>query len=144
MKKQKEDVPLQYFERSYLWMVICIAVTAALAFFVYRLIEDVSPWAFIAGIPALLMLFQTLWLILNPYAIIYEDKFEIKQSVIHNKTWYYIDIKNVSEANGAGFDITYNDDDREKISTTGIRASHRNEFRNTVNKYVCKSLVERD
>jgi hypothetical protein len=82
--------------------------------------------------------------VLNPYAIIYEDKFEIKKSVIHNKVWYYIDIKNVGETTVYGFEITYNDNDLEKVTTAGIRSSHKDNFRKAVNHYVCKSLVERE
>jgi hypothetical protein len=91
VKKPKEDVPLQYFERSYILLAVCIAATVALCYWVYTLIQEVSPWSFIAAIPAVIMVFQTLWLILNPYAVIYEDKFEMKRSVIDNKIWYGID-----------------------------------------------------
>jgi hypothetical protein len=144
VKKQKEDVPLQYFERSYILLLLCFAALAGLAYITYVLIIAVNPWGFIVGIPTVILAFQTLWLVLNPYAVIYDDKFEIKKSFIHNKIWYYIDIKNVSESSGYGFDITYNDNDEEKITTAGIRSSHKAAFRNAVNHYVCKSLVERE
>jgi hypothetical protein len=144
VKKQKEDVPLKYYERSYALLGTCLALTAIFGYWAYTLIRDVSAWGFIVGIPTVVLGYQTLWLILNPFAIIYEDKFEVKRSVIHNKIWHYIDLKNVSEPNAKGFDVTYNDDDKENVSTAGIRPSHRQEFRNTVNHYVCKSLVERE
>jgi hypothetical protein len=144
VKKQKEEIPLKYFERSYLLLGICVLITGCFGYWAYTLVIDVNAWGFVVGIPAVVSGFQTLWLILNPFAVIYEDKFEVKQSVIHNKIWHYIDIKNVSELNNKGFQITYNDDDIESVSIAGIRPSHRAEFRDTVNHHVCKSLVERE
>ena len=78
---------------------------------------------------------------LNPFAVIYEDKFEFKKTMFSNKQWYFIDIKNVSEVTSGGFDIEYNDGDIEHISAFGIRPSHKKAFRDTVYHYVCKSLV---
>ncbi len=96
---------------------------------------------FICGIPTVIMFFQTLWIMLNPFAIIYEDKFEFKKTMFSNKQWYFIDIKTVEEVNPKGFKIIYNDGDEEIVSTFGIRASHKKAFRDAVNHYVCKSLV---
>jgi hypothetical protein len=144
VKKQKEEVPLQYFERNYGVLAIALAITLGLSYWSYIYIVDVNAWGFMIGAPAVMMVFNTLWLMLNPYAIIYEDRFEIKKSVISNKVWYFIDIHKVSELKGSGFEIVYNDQDVEFVSITGIRPSHRTELRAIVNKYVCKSLVERE
>ena len=103
-----------------------------------------NPLGFVLGVPCILLAFQTLWMLLNPYSIIYEDKFEVKRSGLSNKMWHFIDIKKVSEINGKGFVITYNDDDEELISTWGIRPSDKQKFRNAVNHHVCKSFVERE
>ena len=96
---------------------------------------------FVCGVPSLILIFQTLWILLNPFVIIYEDKFEFKKTFFSNKQWYFIDIKNVSEVTPKGFDIEYNDGEIERISTFGIRASHKKPFRDAVYHYVCKSLV---
>lgn len=101
----------------------------------------VSQLTIIYGIPFVFSFFLTLWLMLNPYAIIYEDKFEMKRSILSNKDWYFIDIKSVSEVDGKGFKIIYNDDDVERISLFGMKPSHKKTFRDAVNHYVCKSLV---
>ncbi len=144
MKKEKEEKPIEYFERSSVWVALCLAVSVMLCYYSYKFITEVNPLGFVIGVPTVLMVFHSLWLLLNPYAIIYEDKFEIKRSGLSNKIWYFIDIKKVSELNKSGYTITYNDDDQEKISTRGIRPSHKQKFRNAINHYVCKSFVERE
>jgi hypothetical protein len=141
VKKQKEDIPLQYFERNILIIVIFIGITLALSFLTYRYFKAFSPLVFVFGGPSVILFFQTLWILLNPFAIIYEDKFEMKKTMFSNKQWYFIDIKSVSEVTDKGFKIIYNDDDEEIISTFGIRDSHKKVFRDAVNHYVCKSLV---
>ncbi len=141
MRKIKEDIQLQYFERNWLFTLVFLTITAFFAYMVYKSYVEVSPMTIIYGVPLLIFFFLTLWLILNPYAIIYEDKFEMKRSVLSNKYWYFIDIKSVSEVNGKGFKIIYNDDDEEMISLFGIKPSHKKAFRDAINHYVCKSLV---
>jgi hypothetical protein len=141
VKKEKEEIPLHYFERNMLIVMIFVIITAILVYFTCSYFVQVHPLAFIFAVPASIFAFQTLWLFLNPYAVIYEDKFEIKKSMFSNKFWYFIDIKNVSDVSKKGFEITYNDDEKEVISTFGIRHSHKQTFRDAVNKSVCKSLV---
>lgn len=141
MKKQKEDIPLHYFERNPLIIVIFLAITSVFSYFTYSYFVIVHPLAFVLAVPAVIFAFQTMWLMLNPYAVIYEDKFEIKRTLLSNKFWYFIDIKEVSGVTKEGFTITYNDDEVESVSTFGIRSSHKASFRDAVNKYVCKSLV---
>lgn len=141
MKKQKEDIPLQYFERNVLFTLFFVGITALLSLLTFSLWKDFNPMMFICGIPTTIMLFQTLWIMLNPFAVIYEDKFEFKKTMFSNKQWYFIDIKNVSEITSSGFNIEYNDGEIERISTFGIRPSHKQNFRDAVNHYVCKSLV---
>lgn len=144
MKKEKEDVPLHYYERNVFLVLVFVVITVVLTYLTYKYYKEVNPLAFVIGVPALICGIQTLWLILNPFAVIYEDKFEIKRSLLSNKLWYFIDVQNVSDAGFKGFEIVYNDDEKESISTFGIRGSHKRKFRDMVNKYVCKSLVERD
>lgn len=141
MKKEKEEIPLHYFERNLLIVALFVVITSVFSYFTYKYFILVHPLAFIFAVPAGIFAFQTLWLFLNPYAVIYEDKFEIKKSMLSNKFWYFIDIKQVSDVTKKGFDITYNDDEIESVSTFGIRNSHKQAFRDAVNKFVCKSLV---
>jgi len=157
VKKREEETPLAYFERSYLVIVVFIALTGLFGYLSVTWISEFDPEisrekgmqtrsliGVLMAVPAVVLAFQTLWLILNPYALIYEDKFEIKKSFFSSKIWYFLDIKKVSESSPSGFDIVYNDDDAEKVSVFGIRTSHKQKFRDAVNHYVCKSLVERD
>ncbi len=141
MKKQKEDIPLQYFERNIVVILFFIAITALFGILTYSYFLAFHPLMFVLGIPTVILIFQTLWILLNPFAVIYEDKFEMKKTMFSNKQWYFIDIKTVSDVTPKGFTITYNDDDEEVISTFGIRGSHKKTFRDAVNHYVCKSLV---
>lgn len=141
MKKKKEDIPLQYFERNLIVLLFFVVITGLFAFLTYSYFAAFHPLMFVLALPTVVLFFQTLWLLLNPFAIIYEDKFEMKKTMFSNKQWYFIDIKSVSEVTAKGFIITYNDDDEEIISTFGIRASHKKAFRDAVNHYVCKSLV---
>ncbi len=141
MRKSEEDIPLQYFERNIMIVIVFLTITAFFGYMTYKSYAEVSPLLFIYGVPLIIFSFMSLWLMLNPYAIIYKDKFEIKKSLISNKFWYFIDIKSVDEISGPGFKIIYNDDDEEMISTFGIKPSHKKKFRDAVNHYVCKSLV---
>ena len=142
MKKAKEeDIPLQYFERSVGVVLLFVGITGLLAFLTYSFYKALNPLMFICGIPTIILFFQTIWILLNPFAVIYKDKFEMKKSMFSNKLWYFIDIKQVKEVNSGGFKILYNDDDVEQNSTFGVRVSQKKAFRDAVNHYVCKSLV---
>ena len=141
MRKTKEDVPLQYFERNWLFTLVFLTITAFFAYMAYVNYKVVSQLTIIYGIPFVFFFFMTLWLMLNPYSIIFEDKFEMKRSILSNRDWYFIDIKSVTEVDGKGFKIIYNDDDEERISLFGMKPSHKKKFRDAVNHYVCKSLV---
>ena len=144
MKKRKEEVPIAYFERSYVVLALFLVITGVLVYLSFTYILNANPWGILLALPAAILVFQGLWLILNPYAIIYKDKFEIKKSFISAKMWYFLDLKHVGESTRKGFVITYNDGDGENISDSGIRLSHKKKFRDAVNHYVCKSFVERD
>ena len=141
MKKEKEDIPLQYFERSIFYILFFVALTAFFVFLTYSHFKAFSPLMFIWGVPAIIMFFQTLLILLNPFAVIYEDKFEMRKTMLSNKQWYFVDIKKVEEVEARGFKIVYNDDEVELVSTFGIRASQKKKFRDAINHHVCKSLV---
>jgi len=141
VKKRKEDIQLQYFERNVLIIVFSVVLTGCFCFLTYWYFKAFNPLMFVLGIPSIILIFHTLWVLLNPFAVIYEDKFEMKKTMFSNKQWYFIDIKSVGEVTAKGFKIVYNDDDEEIISTFGIRPSHKQAFRDAVNHYVCKSLV---
>jgi hypothetical protein len=115
----------------------------SLFLFMYKDFE-MHGWALMLIPPALYADFQALLMILNPFALIYKDKFEIKKHLLNEKTWYFNDIKKVGEIHKSGFSITYNDDEIENIKLNGIRQSHINAFREALHKKVFLSLENRD
>jgi len=144
VKKPLDDEPREYFERNILLILVILAIAAVLAYCSYLLFADFNPMGAFVGIPVLVLLFQALWMTLNPYAIVYEDRFDLKQSFFWNNQFYYLDLKAVSEVKGMFIYLTYNDGDITRIPLFGMRASHKANFRNKINQLVCKSLVERE
>lgn len=75
-------------------------------------------------IPAAVLFFQCLWWIVNPFALIFEDRIELKQSMFHNGVFYFTDIKKITENKKGKVFIVYTDDETEPLNLFGIRASH--------------------
>jgi hypothetical protein len=146
--REKEGVPLANIERNPLVLLTSAALTAALAFLTYYTIFNkdvlqIKPVGFFLFVPTAVISFQTLWFLLNPFAIIFEDKMEIKQSLFHNKFWHYVDIKEVGDVRNGTFKIIYNDHEIEKMNLMGIKSSHKALLREELNKQVYISLVKR-
>lgn len=145
--KDQIEVPEIYFERNPLILTIWIIVTTLLVgtcfyLFVYQDFY-LHGYALVLAPPALFTLFQTLLLILNPYALFYKDRMELKKNMFSNKEWYFIDVKKVSETNGNTFVITYNDDEQEKFKLTGIKPSHIKSLRDAFQQKVTESIASR-
>ena len=85
---------------------------------------DFNPVGFLIMIPGFFMAFQSLWIVLHPFTLIFADRFEIKQSLFRNKIRYFIDIKQVKQGQNGKLYITFNDDEIEKINLFGMRSSH--------------------
>lgn len=149
MKNRNEiEVPDKYFERHPLVLIIWIILTfffvgSVLYLFLYEEFE-MHGWALIMIPPALYTTFQTLVLILNPFALVFKDKLEIKRHLFYNKFWYFNDIQKVSEVSNGSFKITYNDGDEEELNLRGIRPSHIQPLRDELHKQVYLSLEKRD
>ncbi len=75
-------------------------------------------------IPAAFCVFQTIWLLLNPFASFYTDRVEIRQTLFHHQQRFFIDIRKVSQDSNGRLFITYNDDEVEKLNLFGIRKNH--------------------
>jgi hypothetical protein len=121
---QKEELPVLNIERSIPLLLTIAALTVLDLYISYTMLMAKHPFGFIAGIPGLILAFQLLWLSLHPFAVIFEDRFEITQSFIHKKQRYFTDIKEVTVRKGGHFFITFNDDEIEKINLFGMRGSH--------------------
>jgi hypothetical protein len=105
---------------------------------------DVNPWGTATAIPGLMLTLQALWLIVNPYAVVYEDRFEIKQTLLYNKEFYYLDAKAIDNSKSNSIQLIYNDDDRTKLPLLGMRASHKQKFKEKLNEKIVESLKNRD
>lgn len=143
MKNIKEE-PKEYFERN-ITLVICILLSSlVLDVISFNLLIDVNPWGSATAIPGLILTFQALWLLVNPYAIVYEDRFEIKQSLIYNREFYFLDAKDIELKSMQKIHLVYNDGDLEKIPLFGMRGSHKGVFKDRLVEKIKLSLNNRD
>lgn len=149
MKNSKEEeVPVLYAERNPIILLTALGVSALFIFLTYYTVTgreayEVNPYGFFLFIPTLVFSFQTLWLLLNPFAIFYKDKVEIKYSLLKQKFFFYVDIKTVGQAGEKTIDIVYNDNELERISFFGIKPKHKIIFREELLKQVNQLLEHR-
>lgn len=143
-KPEKDEIPLVNIERNPFWMLLWVILNGCIVFLTYFLFKNMNPWGFIIMIPALLMSFLTLWLLVNPFAIFFEDKLELKQSFFNNSTLYFIDVKSVVDVKGGRLKIIYNDDDREAFVIFGIKNSHKSLLKSSLESFVSQSIQKRD
>ena len=148
-KPKKEEIPLVNIERNPLVLIMSLLLTVGLIYLTFRTlfsqeVSDINPMGFLLIVPTSVISFQTLWYLLNPFAIIFDDKVEIKKSLFHNKFWYYNDLKKVSELKNGSFAIFYNDDEIEKMNLLGIKNAHKALLREELNKMVNGSLLKRE
>jgi hypothetical protein len=151
VKKAEEiETPECYFERHPLIVLISVLLTTGLIsltlyLFYYKDIRSPGHgWALVLSPIAIVSLFQSLLFILNPFALLYKDKMEIKRNMFSNKIWYFNDIERVSEVNNRSFNITYNDGEVERLELRGIKPSHLKGLRDELHKHVYMSLERRD
>ena len=142
--KNKEEEPKEYFERS-IFLVVTVAFLGLLLDWVsIKMLLDVNPWGSATAIPGLVITLQALWLIVNPYAVVYENRFEIKQSLLYNKEFYYLDAKFIESSSSSSFNLVYNDGDFDKLPLLGMRASHKEKFRARLVEKINESGKKRD
>jgi hypothetical protein len=139
--KNKDEEPKEYFERSVL-LVATVAVSGVLLdWYSIKMLLDVNPWGSATAIPGLILTLQALTLLVNPYAIVYEDRFEIKQSLVYNREFYFLDFRGFDETSKK---LVYNDGDFEKLPLLGMRASHKKLFKAKLAEKINESLKNRD
>ncbi|MDX2173046.1 MAG: hypothetical protein SFY56_08000 [Bacteroidota bacterium] len=149
MKKiEQDETPLLNVERHPLVIIVALLLCTCFIYLTFITIFkkeafEVNPLGFFLFVPTLFICFQTLWFILNPYGLFYEDRFEVKKSFLSSKQWYFIDIKKVGELKSKGFIITYNDDEMERIKLTAAKPAHKKLMRDAFLKYVNVSLQKR-
>jgi len=138
--KNKDEEPKEYFERSIL-LVAAVAISGVLLdWFSIKMLLDVNPWGSATAIPGLILTLQALTLIVNPYAIVYEDRFEIKQSLLYNREFYFLDFTGFDEKSKK---LVYNDGDTENLPLLGMRASHKKLFKAKLAEKINESLKNR-
>jgi hypothetical protein len=139
--KNKDEEPKEYFERSIL-LVATVAISGVLLdWFSIKMLLDVNPWGSATAIPGLILTLQALTLIVNPYAIVYEDRFEIKQSLLYNREFYFLDFRGFDEKSKK---LVYNVGDTENLPLLGMRASHKKLFKARLAEKINESLKNRD
>lgn len=143
-KPEKDEIPLVNIERNPLLMILWILINIGTVLFTYSLFKNMNPWGFIVMIPAVIMTFLTLWLLLNPFAIFFEDKLELKQSFFNNSTLYFIDVKKVIDVKKGRLKIVYNDDDKDDFIIFGIKTSHKAVLKSHLESFVSESIQKRD
>ncbi len=82
--KREEEVPLANIERNPMLLLSSAVLTFVFAYLSYYAIfskeaHEVKPYGFFLFVPTAVFSFQTLWYLLNPFALIFENKLEIKQ-----------------------------------------------------------------
>lgn len=149
MKKTRiEEVPLMSIERNPLFLLISALLAAGLVFLTFQTlfskeVWQIEPLYFFLFVPTLVASFQAFWYLLNPFAYVYSNGFEIKRSIFQSKFLHFVDIKKVGELKGKNFNIQYNDDEVEKLNLFEVKTSHRSLLREEVKKRVEESLKTR-
>ncbi|MES2131694.1 MAG: hypothetical protein V4506_05045 [Bacteroidota bacterium] len=142
--KNDENEPKEYFERNILLVVLFIGTGLFLDWLSVYLLMRVNPWGTLSAVPGLVLTLQGLWLLVNPYAIIYDDRVEIKQNFIYNKEFYYLDAKRLESKQKKGLKMVYNDEETESLPLFGMRASYKDKFKIALSEKIAKSVVTRD
>lgn len=141
--KEKDEIALINIDRNPLVLLLSIGISTILDYLAYTFILDLIPWGFVLLIPAVFLSFQTIWLLLTPYAMIFDDKLEIKRTLFSNKMLFFVDVKKVGTVKNGSLFISYNDDEVSKINLFGIKPSQVNTLRSELEKHVTLTLSKR-
>lgn len=142
--KNDENEPKEYFERNILLVITFLATGLFLDWLSIHLLMQVNPWGTASAVPGLVLTIQGVWLVTNPYAIVYDDRFEIKQNFIYNKEFYYLDAKRIESKKPGNLLVVYNDEETERLPLFGMRASYKDRFKKALSEKIAKSVVNRD
>lgn len=140
---EKEEKPLQHIERNPILLFVSVLISVAIVFAGFRMLQAMNPWGFMVLVPGAVFSFQSLWWLLHPFALIFEDKVEIKQSLFHHKYRYFVDLKQVSTSKTGRLHIVYNDDEMEGLNLFGIKPAHVSLLQSEMEKAVSESMKAR-
>lgn len=141
--RNDENEPKEYFERSIIIVIFFIGAGFFFDWLSLHLLMNMNPWGTAAIVPGLLLTLQGLWLLVHPYAILYEDRLEIKQNFIYNKEFYYLDAKGIESKKSGSIKMVYNDEEQEILPMFGIRATHKIEFKKKLAEKIALSVSKR-
>jgi hypothetical protein len=141
--KEKEEIALVNIDRNPLVLLTSIALSTVLDYLSYTFILDLNPWGFVLMIPATFLSFQTIWLLLTPYAMVFDNKLEIKRTLFSNKMLFFTDVKKVGNIKKGSLFISYNDDEIDKINLFGIKGSQVDTLKTELEKHVTIVLNKR-
>jgi hypothetical protein len=147
-KIEHNETPLLNVERNPLVIIIALLLSLGCVYLTFSTLFkkeafEIQPLGFFLFVPTLFICFQTLWFILHPFGVVYENRVEIRKSFFNFKQWFFIDIKKVGDLKPKGFVITYNDDEMELIKCIGINPTHKKLMQEAFVKYVALSLEKR-
>lgn len=143
MRNDEKEEPKEYFERNILFVTVFIATGLFLDWLSIHLLMNVNPWGTLSAVPGLVITLQGLWLLVNPYAILYDDRFEIKRNFIYNKEFYYLDTKRLENRKTGSVVVVYNDEEKEILPLLGMRESHKDKFHLTLSEKIAASVSKR-
>ncbi len=141
--KEKDEIALVNIDRNPLVLLTSIALSTVLDYLSYTFILDLNPWGFVLMIPATFLSFQTIWLLLTPYAMVFDNKLEIKRTLFSNKMLFFTDVKKVGNIKKGSLFISYNDDEIDKINLFGIKGSQADTLKTELEKHVTIVLNKR-
>ncbi|MEO6305040.1 MAG: hypothetical protein ABIP51_17920 [Bacteroidia bacterium] len=141
--KEKEEIALVNIDRNPLVLLLSIAISTLLDYLSYTFILDLNPWGFVLMIPATFLSFQTIWLLLTPYAMLFDDKLEIKRTLFSNKMLFFVDVKKVGNIKKGSLFISYTDNEVAKINLFGIKASQADTLKSELEKHVTLTVNKR-
>ena len=142
--KEKEEIALINIDRNPLILLLSTGISTLLDYLAYTFILDLNPWGFVMLIPAVFLSFQTIWLLLTPYAMLFDDKLEIKRTLFSNKMLFFVDVKKVGAVKKGSLFISYNDDEVAKINLFGIKISQVDTLRSELEKHVTLTINKRN
>ena len=124
-------------------LAMSVLISALIVYTGYQLLVKMNGWGFILMIPGTILSFQSIWLLMNPFALIYADKIEIKQSLMRHKYRYFVDLKKIARDKKGKVIITYNDDEVEALNLFGVKTSQVDLFVSEISKSVQASMAVR-
>ncbi len=141
--KNTFDEPKEYFERNTSVTILIGLIGIFFCWISYYLLSNTNPWGSLTAIPGIVITFQAMWLMMNPYALIYEDRFEIKQSLFYGKDFYFLDAKAVGIQQKYSFDLVYNDGEHANIPLFGLSLADREKFLSRISEKINQSIEVR-